>query len=133
MKFYSKCTLPIFLAFLIIPLSSAQAKQRIDNNVAVFSALNKITARIQTLEIGVGQTVDFGALKVTPKACYSRPPTEPPKTTAFVEVEERQIDGKLKRIFSGWMFADNPGLHGVEHPVYDVWLTDCKMSAGKAR
>ena len=32
----------------------------------------------------------------------------------------------MRRIFSGWMFADSPGLHGVEHPVYDIWLTECK-------
>jgi hypothetical protein len=24
------------------------------------------------------------------------------------------------------MFAASPGLHAVEHPIYDVWLTDCK-------
>jgi Uncharacterized protein conserved in bacteria (DUF2155) len=24
------------------------------------------------------------------------------------------------------MFAASPGLHGVEHPIYDVWLADCK-------
>jgi hypothetical protein len=24
------------------------------------------------------------------------------------------------------MFAASPGLHGIEHPVYDIWLTDCK-------
>jgi hypothetical protein len=24
------------------------------------------------------------------------------------------------------MFAASPGLHAVEHPIYDVWLTECK-------
>jgi hypothetical protein len=24
------------------------------------------------------------------------------------------------------MFAASPGLHAVEHPIYDVWLTACK-------
>ena len=32
----------------------------------------------------------------------------------------------MKRIFTGWMFASSPGLHAVEHPIYDLWLTDCK-------
>ena len=40
-----------------------------------------------------------------------------------------QLDGKEKRIFSGWMFADSPGLNAVEHPVFDVWLTDCTRRA----
>jgi hypothetical protein len=92
----------------------------------VFSALDKVTATIKTLEVPINETVQFGALKVTPRVCYSRPATEQPKTTSFVEVDEVQLDGKEKRIFSGWMFAQSPGLNAVEHPVFDVWLTDCQ-------
>lgn len=100
--------------------------ERYDNEVAIFSALDKVTATIKKLEIPLNQTVEFGALKVTPRVCYSRPPTEQPKTTSFVEVQEVQLDGQEKKIFSGWMFAESPGLNAVEHPVFDVWLTGCE-------
>jgi hypothetical protein len=106
----------------------AQA-QRIENKIAVFATLDKVTARISKLEVPLGQSVQFGSLKVTPRVCYSRPPTEPPKTTSFVEVEETQLDGQVKKLFSGWMFAESPGLNAVEHPVFDVWLTDCGQPA----
>ena len=99
--------------------------QRIENQVAVFAALDKVTARISRLEIKLNDTVKFGALKVTPRLCYSRPPDLPPKTTTFVEVQEIQLDGSEKKLFSGWMFAESPGLDAVEHAVYDVWLTEC--------
>ncbi len=112
------------LASLMAAMAPAQA-QRIENGVAVFAALDKVTARISKLEIKLGDTVRFGALKLTPRACYTRQPTEPPKTTSFVEVQEILLDGKEQRIFSGWMFAESPGLNAVEHPVFDVWLTDC--------
>jgi len=105
--------------------ASPALADRIENEVAVFAALDKVTARINRLEIPLGQTARFGSLKVTPRACYTRPPTEAPKTSTFVEVEEIALDGKMKRLFSGWMFAESPGLHAVEHPVFDVWLTDC--------
>jgi hypothetical protein len=105
----------------VLPASAA----RIENSIAVFSALDKVTARISRLEVPLNQTVLFGSLKVTPRACFSRPPDEAPKTTTFVEVEEVQLDGKQSRIFTGWMFAESPGLHAVEHPVFDVWLTSC--------
>ena len=36
------------------------------------------------------------------------------------------LQGEVKRIFTGWMFASSPGLHAVEHPIYDLWLTDCR-------
>jgi hypothetical protein len=100
--------------------------QRIANPQAVFSGLDKITGRIISFDVAINETVQFGALQVTPRVCYSRPPTETPNTDAFVEVDEVTLQGEIKRIFDGWMFAASPGLHAVEHPVYDVWLTDCK-------
>lgn len=116
--------------------ATAALADRIENTVAIFSALDKVTARISKFEVALGETKSFGPLKVTPRACYSRPPTEQPKTTTFVEVDEKQLDGKEKRIFTGWMFAESPGLYGVEHPTYDVWLTECqkplKATAQKA-
>jgi len=100
--------------------------QRIANPQAVFSGLDKITGRIISFDVAINETVQFGALQVTPRVCYSRPPTETPNTDSFVEVDEVTLQGEIKRIFDGWMFAASPGLHAVEHPVYDVWLTDCK-------
>jgi hypothetical protein len=99
---------------------------KIANPTAVFSGLDKITGRIISFDVALNETVQFGALQVTPRVCYSRPPTEPSRTDAFVEVDEVTLQGEVKRIFEGWMFAASPGLHGVEHPIYDVWLTDCK-------
>jgi hypothetical protein len=96
------------------------------NPVAEFAGLDKITGRIISFDVAIDETVQFGALQVTPKVCYSRPPTETPQTDTFVEVDEVTLQGEIKRIFTGWMFAASPGLHGVEHPIYDVWITDCK-------
>ncbi len=67
------------------------------------------------------KTVQFGALQVTPRVCYSRPATEAQKTTSFIEVDEITLERKIKRLFTGWMFADSPALNAVEHPIYDVW------------
>lgn len=100
--------------------------QKILNKKATFSGLDKITGRIINFDEDVGETVQFGALRVKTDACYTRPATEATNTDAFVEVDEITLQGEVKRIFSGWMFAASPGLHGVEHPIYDIWLVDCK-------
>jgi hypothetical protein len=99
--------------------------QKIENGRAVFSGLDKITGRTISFDAAIGETVQFGALQVTARACYTRPPTEATNTDAFVQVDEVTLQGEIKRIFTGWMFAASPGLHAVEHPIYDVWLTDC--------
>lgn len=100
--------------------------QKIVNKKATFSGLDKITGRIINFDEEIGETVQFGALRVKTDACYTRPATEATNTDAFVEVDEITLQGEVKRIFSGWMYAASPGLHGVEHPIYDIWLTDCK-------
>jgi hypothetical protein len=114
------------LAFLFCGAFPAKA-DRIQNSVALFAALDKVTGRVSPLEVRIGQTATFGALKVTPRACYTRPATETPLTSAFIEVDELLLDGSIRRIFTGWTFAESPGLHAVEHPTFDIWLTSCKM------
>ena len=119
-----KLRLPLVAALMVLTDMPAQA-QRIQNAIASFAALDKVTAAVRQLTIELNKTGEFRTLKITPRVCYSRAPTEPPKTTTFVEVDEVMLDDKEKRIFAGWMFADSPGLNAVEHPVFDVWLTDC--------
>ncbi len=105
------------------------APTHISNPVAVFAGLDKITGRIINFDVYINETVQFGALQVTPRVCYTRPPTEAPRTDAFVEVDEITLNRKIQRVFTGWMFADSPGLHAVDNAVYDVWLTDCRMKS----
>ena len=113
------------LSAFLGPLSSVEAA-RVENPVAEFTGVDKITGRIITFDAYLNETVQFGALQVTPRVCYSSAEDEEPKTDAFVEVDEITLDRKIRRIFTGWMFAESPGLNAVEHAVYDVWLKSCK-------
>ena len=115
-----------FIAIIGLIFWSGEVRaERLQNEIAVFTALDKVTANIKKLEVPVEQTSEFGSLRVRPYICFTNPPNEAPKTTSFVQIEEVQLDGQLKKIFSGWMFAESPGLNALEHPVFDVWLTGC--------
>jgi len=118
----------IFFAATLVWSSAAHA-ERIVNRVAVFSGIDKITGRITSFDVYIDETVKFGQLEITPRVCYSRPVTEQPKTTSFVEVDEITLDRRIRRIFTGWMFAESPGLNSIEHAVNDVWLKNCKMTS----
>jgi len=100
--------------------------ERIENPLALFNGLDKITGVTTSFEVPVNQDYKFGGLIVKPFVCYTRPVTEEPKTTSFVQVDELEANGERKRVFSGWMFAESPGLNAVEHPTFDVWLTGCR-------
>ena len=116
-----------FVVGTILPASA----ERVSAPIAEFTGLDKITGRIISFDVYIDETVQFGALEVTPKVCYMRTPEEPPNTTAFVIVNEVVSVGEtreLRTIFSRWMFAESPALGAIEHAVYDVWLTSCKTS-----
>lgn len=115
--------LAMISAGLMVPTVSAAP---IANRVATFAGLDKITARITKFDVYIDETVLFGALEVTPRACYNHPATEAQRTSAFIEVDQRSLHGSSKRIFTGWIFADSPALNAIDHAVYDVWLIDCK-------
>ena len=108
---------------------NASHAARIENRVAVFSGIDKITGVTHNFDVYIDETVKFGQLEITPRVCYSRPVTEEPKTTSFVEVDEITLDRRIRRIFTGWMFAESPGLNAIEHPVNDIWLVACKQTS----
>jgi hypothetical protein len=98
------------------------------NTIAILQGLDKTTARISTIEAPIGESVHFGVLRITVRACVKRPPEEPPETSAFLEIDEVRpgAEDKPQRLFSGWMFKSSPALSALEHPVYDVGILDCK-------
>ena len=119
--------LSALLLGLLWVLGAPAEAQRIENMTANFAALDKVTASVKQLPIELNKTETFRTLKITPRVCYTRDPREPPRTSTFVEIDEILIDGKQKRIFSGWMFAESPGLNPLVHPVFDLWLTGCSQ------
>ena len=117
---------------IFVGLAMPASAQAIANPIAGFAGLDKITGRITEFDVYIDETVQFGALQLTPRACYTRPLTETQRTTVFVEVDQVSLKGTLERIFTGWMFADSPALNAIDHAVYDIWLTDCKQSSDVA-
>jgi len=97
--------------------------------VAVLQGLDKLTARVFTIEVPMDTAVRFGALEVVARACIKAPPEEPPESAAFLEIRELPPDAPPEEVFSGWMFASSPGLSAMEHPVYDLWVLDCREDA----
>ncbi|HJR55770.1 MAG TPA: DUF2155 domain-containing protein [Rhizomicrobium sp.] len=91
--------------------------------------LDKITGRPTEITAPIGKPVTYATLTITVRFCYSTPASETPETSAFLQVEDRRPGQPVRRIFSGWMYASSPGLNGMEHPLYDVWVIRCRGGA----
>lgn len=100
--------------------------------VAVLQALDKVTARVTTLQAPVGQTVRFGTLAIKAAVCEKHPPEETPESAAFLDIVEQRAEQAPVDVFRGWMFASSPGLSPMQHPVYDLWMVDCVSSSPSA-
>jgi hypothetical protein len=104
-----------------------EPKLDVEGKGAILQGLDKVTARISTLEASVGQTVSFGSLSITVRRCQRSRPDQKLERAAFLEIDNTDPATKQKRrVFSGWMFMSNPAISALEHPVYDVWVKDCK-------
>ena len=101
-------------------------------DTVILETLDKISARVSRVEVPVGTTITFGSLKITQRHCDKRPPEETPESSVFIEIVEEFPDEQPKLEFSGWMFASSPALSALDHPVYDVWVVDCKNSSTSA-
>ncbi len=95
-------------------------------DVAVLGGLDKVTARVDTIEAPVGKPVHFGTLEIIVRACKKRRPEENPESAAFLDIWDLKPGQPAQSLFRGWMFASSPALSAMEHPIYDIWVLDCR-------
>jgi hypothetical protein len=93
---------------------------------AVIQGLDKVAARVSRFEAPVGRAAHFGKLLVLVRDCERSAPEDQPENAAFVELYEERPGEPKERLFAGWMFSSSPALSGLEHPVYDVTLLECR-------
>lgn len=121
---------------LTLPLPAfAQGRQMEDTQTVVLRTVDKLSARTHTFDIPVDKTVKFGnSLFIKVRACRKSSPLDKPESAAFLQVWERKPSEEASNwIFSGWMFASNPSLSAMDHPVYDVWVIECKNASTSAK
>lgn len=116
------------------PPETPQRRARYD--VAVLQALDKVTAESLRFEAPIGRPIRYKTLIFTVRACERSAPEEPIEDSiAYIEVQSqpRPEPGRPalppRQAFKGWMYASSPGLHPLEHPVYDAWLITCRAAA----
>ena len=114
----------LFMGNSAIPASS----ESLEGDIVVLRALDKVTARTDDLFVPIDETARYGTLSIRPRKCFKRSPEETPETSTFLEISEVNPGKEPVPLFNGWMFASSPALNALEHPVYDVWVIDCRIS-----
>jgi hypothetical protein len=120
------------LSLIASSFLTPQPARAVPYEIAVLQGLDKVTARVSTIDAPVGRVIKFGALEIIARNCDKRPPEETPESAAFIDIWEVRPGEPAAGIFRGWMFASSPALNPLEHPVYDVWVLDCVNSSSDA-
>jgi hypothetical protein len=116
----------VFLLAATIAAPALAAAPSVDKPVAVLRALDKVTARVEEIEVQTEKPYKFGTIVITVHTCRVTTPEETPEAAAYLDVSEFKIGQTETPVFSGWMFASSPALSAMEHPVYDLWVIGCK-------
>ena len=119
----------VALLLLLVAWLGASTSFAIEGKAVVLQGLDKVTARVSTFEIPIGKSMRFGTLEIIPRACDRTPPEAPPESTVYLDITDIRLGVSPVHLFHGWMFASSPALNALEHPVYDVWVLECKFLA----
>lgn len=125
----------VSLSCLLLTAQTAQAREMEDAPIVVLRTIDKISARTSTFDIPVGKAVKFGSsLFIKARACRQASALDKPESAAFLQIWERKPEEESSHwVFSGWMFASSPSLSAMDHPVYDVWVIECKSNVTSAK
>mgnify|MGYP001272299076 CR=1 FL=1 len=116
-------TLNYFLIFIF--LSKFLLAETIAGNYAVFKLLDKTTNKVTQKDINVNSKVNWDTLSLEIFACYSTLPQDIPEDYVLIEVKDA-LNDKNESVYKGWMISSSPDVTPLEHPIYDLWLIDCR-------
>jgi Uncharacterized protein conserved in bacteria len=108
-------------------------QENIKTNGVVVQGLDKTTGRVFITEAPINQEIEFGPLKIVVRHCEKAPAESRDESIAFVTISETKGPFPPLELFSGWMFSSSPALSSLDHPLYDVWVRECKILTRKKK
>ena len=115
----------IFLLFFFLSFSAQAAS--LEGNIVEIQILDKITSKVKTIEIKVNEFKKLESLRIEVYACYKKPPKEIPEDFVLLRIYDQIEQTKKELIYQGWMISSSPASTPFEHPIYDLWIKDCKI------
>ena len=88
--------------------------------------LDKISSKNTSIKLKNKETFLFKDLSIKSLKCKNSEFDDDPEITAYIQVKDL-TDKKNDEVFvfNGWMFSSSPSIAPFDHPVYDIWLTNC--------
>jgi len=122
-----------FLFFLIVLffltnifLYAEENSKFLEGNFIEIKILDKVSSKNSLLKIQIGEEKEFKNLTIKPLRCKNSEFDDTPEITAYLQVKDSTNKNKDEVfVFNGWTFSSGPTINPFDHPVYDIWLTNC--------
>ena len=115
------------LIFVFFFISLSLNAEPLEGFLAEIQILDKITARVKTISVEVNNSFQFESLNIEIIACFKKPPEEIPENFILLRIYDTLNKKEKELIYQGWMISSSPATTPLEHPIYDMWLIDCKI------
>jgi len=116
----------LYISIFFILSFSIQAAPIKGSGVEI-QILNKISAKVTSINITVGNSIFFDSLNIQIFSCYKNPPEEIPEDFVLLEIYDDVNLNKKKLVYKGWMISSSPATTPFEHPIYDLWIRSCNI------
>ena len=123
-----------FIVFLLIIFfstynfssNSSEISNPLEGEFVEIKILDKVSSKNSLLKIKIGQEKKFKNLIIKSLRCRNSEFDDNPEIAAYLQVTD--ITNKKNDevfVFNGWTFSSSPTIKPFDHPVYDIWLSNC--------
>ena len=122
----NKFLLILFLFLPFLDLQRVISLENLSGNFTYIKVLDKISSKNISVKLKNGEEIRHKDLLIKSIKCKNSEFDDNPEITAYIQVKDltnKNKDGVY--VFNGWMFSSSPSIAPFDHPVYDIWLTDC--------
>ena len=117
-----------FFIFLIyfISINFSNSQNNLEGSYTDLKILDKISSKNILLKLRNGELIKHKDLSIKSLKCKNSEFDDDPEITAYIQVKDLTNAGNNEVfVFNGWMFSSSPSIAPFDHPVYDIWLTNC--------
>ena len=88
--------------------------------------LDKISSKNESIKLINGEETIYKDLAIKSMKCINSEFDDIPEIKAYIQVRDlTKSNNNVVYVFNNWMFSSSPSITPFDHPVYDIWLTDC--------
>ena len=124
-KFFKYSSL-VFIFLSLILNSNSGASNNLEGSFTKLQILDKISSKNASIDLKNGTEITYKDLSIKSLKCKNSEFDDDPEITAYIQVKDlNKKNNDEVFVFNGWMFSSSPSINPFDHPVYDIWLTNC--------